>query len=438
MFELEVDVQPAAMIKVVGVGGAGGNAVNRMIASGLRGVEFHIANTDIQALTGSMAERKLQIGPNLTKGLGSGGDPMVGRRAAEEDEQAIADLLDGADMVFITAGMGGGTGTGAAPVVARVARQMGALTVAVVSRPFTFEGRRRGRQAEDGLSELRAEVDTLIVIPNERLLHVVGKDTPLTEAFAVADEVLLKATKGISDLVTVPGLVNLDFADVKSIMAAQGNALMGTGRAAGPDRAVQAAHQAVSSPLLEDVSVAGAQGVLLNITGGRDLTLHEVNEASNVVMEAAGEDANVIFGAVIDPTLDGEIVITVIATGFGPTDHRNRLDTAARLDRVGVRPAPVPAPLVNSIPGASSLRPATTAAQPAAAASTVATAASHGFGTPRPVERATPDESLAEVSLEQLKRPSMWRPGEKTLRKPTRIGDRDDIDMPAFMRKQRG
>src|SRR5687767_14091647 len=322
MFELEVDVQPAATIKVVGVGGAGGNAVNRMIASGLRGVEFQIANTDIQALAGSMAGRKLQIGPNLTKGLGSGGDPMVGRRAAEEDEQAIADLLEGADMVFITAGMGGGTGTGAAPLVARVARELGALTVAVVSRPFDFEGRRRGRQAEDGPNELRAEVDTLIVIPNQRLLHVVGKDTPLTDAFAVADEVLLKATKGISDLVTVPGLVNLDFADVKSIMVAQGNALMGTGRASGPERAMQAAHQAVSSPLLEDVSVAGAQGVLLNITGGRDLTLHEVNEASTVVMEAAGEEANVIFGAVIDPALDGEIVITVIATGFGRQDPR--------------------------------------------------------------------------------------------------------------------
>src|SRR4029079_11816541 len=282
-----------------------------------RGVEFMIANTDIQALTGSLATQKLQIGPMLTKGLGSGADQRVVRRAAEEDEQAVADLLEGADMVFITAGMGGGTGTGAAPVVARIARQMGALTVAVVSRPFEFEGRRRGRQAVDGLAELRAEVDTLITIPNQRLLHVVGKDTPLTDAFAVADEVLLKATKGISDLVTVPGLVNLDFADVKAIMAAQGNALMGTGRAAGPDRAALAAHQAVSSPMLEDVSVSGASGVLLNITGGRDLTLHEVNEASTVVMEAAGEDANVIFGAVIDPALDGEIVITVIATGFG-------------------------------------------------------------------------------------------------------------------------
>jgi len=420
MFELEVDVQPAAMIKVIGVGGAGGNAVNRMIASGLRGVEFLIANTDIQALTGSMAGRKLQIGPQLTKGLGSGGDPMVGRRAAEEDEQAIADLLGGADMVFITAGMGGGTGTGAAPVVARIARQMGALTVAVVSRPFDFEGRRRGRQAIDGLAELRAEVDTLIIIPNQRLLHVVGKDTPLTDAFAVADEVLLKATKGISDLVTVPGLVNLDFADVKSIMAAQGNALMGTGRAAGPDRAALAAHQAVSSPLLEDVSVSGASGVLLNITGGRDLTLHEVNEASTVVIEAAGEDANVIFGAVIDPALDGEIVITVIATGFGATptatgllgmNHERAVDRTGRerfssLQGAGFNHAPAPQTNTNQVADSS-------------------------------VGMLTLSGDDASASHEELKRPAEWRHKPTTIRRPTRFGgDHDNIDVPAFLRKQ--
>ncbi len=421
MFELETEIQPAAMIKVIGVGGAGGNAVNRMIASGLKGVEFLIANTDIQALTGSMAGRKLQIGPQLTKGLGSGGDPMVGRRAAEEDESAIADFLGGADMVFITAGMGGGTGTGAAPVVARIARQLGALTVAVVSRPFDFEGRRRGRQAIDGLAELRAEVDTLIVIPNQRLLHVVGKDTPLTDAFAVADEVLLKATKGISDLVTVPGLVNLDFADVKSIMAAQGNALMGTGRAAGPDRASLAAHQAVSSPLLEDVSVSGASGVLLNITGGRDLTLHEVNEASTVVIEAAGEDANVIFGAVIDPALDGEIVITVIATGFGATQAPTGLLGGGH-ERQAERP----------------VRPTTMSGI-------------HGGGfnhSPAPFRApvAEPEPSLATLTLsgedpmpshEELKRPAPWRRQNTTVRRPTGFGgDHDNIDVPAFLRKQ--
>ena len=329
-FELEIDSTVSARLKVIGVGGAGGNAVNRMIGAGLRGVEFIAANTDMQALNQSLAPCRIQMGPTATRGLGSGGDPTQGRRAAEEDEQLIADALAESDMVFITAGMGGGTGTGAAPVVARLAKQSGALTVAVVTKPFLFEGRRRMRQAEEGLSELRAEVDTLIVIPNERLLAVVDKGTPLTDAFSVCDEVLLKATKGISDLVTVPGLVNLDFADVKAVMSNRGNALMGTGRSSGPNRAVEAAQAAVSSPLLEDVSIAGAEGVLVNITGGRDLTLHEVNEASGVVVAAAGEDANVIFGAVIDPNLDGEIINTVVATGFGAAEPRLRLIDRAR------------------------------------------------------------------------------------------------------------
>jgi len=326
MFELEIDSNASAKLKVIGVGGAGGNAVNRMIGSGLRGVEFIAANTDVQALNQSLAPHRIQLGKTTTRGLGSGGNPEQGRRAAEEDEQTIADALSGSDMVFITAGMGGGTGTGAAPVVARLAKQSSALTVAVVTRPFTFEGRRRLRQADDGLAELRAEVDTLIVIPNERLLSVVDKETTLTDAFGVADEVLLKATKGISDLVTVPGLVNLDFADVKAVMSNRGNALMGTGRASGPGRAQEAAQAAVASPLLEDVSISGAEGVLVNITGGRDLTLHEVNEAANVVVTAAGEDANVIFGAVIDPNMDGELMITVIATGFGHEGQRARAE----------------------------------------------------------------------------------------------------------------
>jgi cell division protein FtsZ len=325
MFELEMDSTATAKLKVVGVGGAGGNAVNRMIGAGLRGVEFIAANTDVQALNQSLAPTRIQIGAGATRGLGSGGDPSQGRRAAEEDESAIGDSLSSSDMVFITAGMGGGTGTGAAPVVARLAKQTGALTVAVVTKPFSFEGRRRMRQADEGLSELRAEVDTLIVIPNERLLAVVDKATTLTDAFSVCDEVLLKATKGISDLVTVPGLVNLDFADVKAVMSNRGNALMGTGRATGANRAVEAAQAAVSSPLLEDVSISGAEGVLVNITGGRDLTLHEVNEAASVVVGAAGEEANVIFGSVIDPNLDGELVITVIATGFGHTEPRLKL-----------------------------------------------------------------------------------------------------------------
>jgi len=325
MFELEIDATATAKLKVVGVGGAGGNAVNRMIGAGLRGVDFITANTDVQALNQSLAPTRIQIGPATTRGLGSGGDPSTGRRAAEEDEQAIADVLTSSDMVFITAGMGGGTGTGAAPVVARLAKQTGALTVAVVTKPFTFEGRRRQRQADEGLEMLRAEVDTLIVIPNERLLAVVERTTSLTDAFSVADEVLLKATKGISDLVTIPGLVNLDFADVKAVMSNRGNALMGTGRGTGPSRATEAAQAAVSSPLLEDVSISGAEGVLVNITGGRDLTLHEVNEAASVVTAAAGEEANVIFGSVIDANMDGELLITVIATGFGHAEPRLKL-----------------------------------------------------------------------------------------------------------------
>jgi cell division protein FtsZ len=325
MFELDIDSTTTAKLKVVGVGGAGGNAVNRMIGAGLRGVEFISANTDVQALNQSLAPTRIQIGLNSTRGLGSGGDPSQGRRSAEEDEHTLSDALVDSDMVFITAGMGGGTGTGAAPVVARLAKATGALTVAVVTKPFTFEGRRRQRQAEEGLAELRAEVDTLIVIPNERLLAVVDRATSLTDAFSVCDEVLLKATKGISDLVTVPGLVNLDFADVKAVMSNRGNALMGTGRSSGDQRAIEAAQAAVSSPLLEDVSIAGAEGVLVNITGGRDLTLHEVSEAANVVVNAAGDEANVIFGAVIDPNLDGEMVITVIATGFGHVEGRLRV-----------------------------------------------------------------------------------------------------------------
>ena len=324
MFELEIDSTTSAKLKVIGVGGAGGNAINRMIGAGLRGVDFIAANTDVQALNQSLAPTRLQLGKVATRGLGSGGDPAQGKRAAEEDEQTLIDALTDSDMAFITAGMGGGTGTGGAPVVAALARQTGALTVAVVTKPFSFEGRRRMRQAEEGLAELRGEVDTLIIIPNERLLAVVDKSTSLTDAFGVADEVLLKATKGISDLVTVPGLVNLDFADVKSVMSSRGNALMGTGRASGPGRATEAAQAAVSSPLLEDVSIAGAEGVLVNITGGRDMTLFEVNEAASVVTNAAGEDANVIFGSVIDPNMDGDLMITVIATGFGRPDARPR------------------------------------------------------------------------------------------------------------------
>src|SRR5262245_58260944 len=317
MFEFERESENLARITVAGVGGAGGNAINRMIIEGLAGVEFLAINTDAQALKFSHAVQRIQVGVKLTKGLGSGGNPEIGKRALEEDEGLVIDSLKNSDMVFVTAGMGGGTGTGAAPIVACMARDLGALTVGIVSRPFEFEGRKRNAQAIEGLKALKEAVDTLIVIPNQKLLHVVGTDTPLTQAFRVADEVLLKATRGISDLITVPGLVNLDFADVKTIMSNMGDALMGTGVAEGPDRALLATQQAISSPLLDDVDITGARGVLVNITGGPSMTLHEVSEATSMVQKAVGEDANIIFGAVVDDSLRDELLVTVIATGFG-------------------------------------------------------------------------------------------------------------------------
>jgi cell division protein FtsZ len=306
-----------ARIKVIGVGGGGGNAVNRMIEAGIEGIEFMVANTDLQALKRSRAPIKIQLGSRLTKGLGAGANPRVGREAALEDTEKIIEVLEGADMVFVTTGLGGGTGTGAAPIVASLATELGALTVAVVTKPFHFEGRRRMQQAELGLDELRSCVDTVITIPNERLLHTVERGKSLGDSFGVADDILRQAVQGISDLITVPGLINLDFADVKSIMKGMGMALMGAGRANGEDRATEATQQAISSPLLEEATIQGAKGVLINITGGPDLTLYEVNTASTIIREAADEDANIIFGAVIDDNLRDEMKITVIATGFG-------------------------------------------------------------------------------------------------------------------------
>src|SRR5467141_2408235 len=306
-----------ARIKVIGVGGGGGNAVNRMIDSGIEGIEFVLANTDLQALKRSRASVKIQLGGRLTKGLGAGADPEVGRQAALEDTDKIIEVMEGADMVFVTTGLGGGTGTGGAPIVACRATELGALTVAVVTKPFHFEGRRRMQQAEQGLRELRECVDTVITIPNERLLHTVERGVSLSDSFRVADDVLRQAVQGISDLITVPGLINLDFADVKSIMQGMGMALMGAGHARGENRALEATQEAISSPLLEEASIQGARGVLINITGGRDLTLFEVNEASTIIREAADEDANIIFGAVIDENMRDEMKITVIATGFG-------------------------------------------------------------------------------------------------------------------------
>jgi cell division protein FtsZ len=305
-----------ARIKVIGVGGGGGNAVNRMIEAGIEGIEFLVANTDLQALKRSTAPIKIQLGGKLTKGLGAGADPGIGRNAALEDTEKIIEVLEGADMVFVTTGLGGGTGTGAAPIIASLATELNALTVAVVTKPFHFEGRRRMLQADEGLRELRECVDTVITIPNERLLHTVERGVSLADSFKVADDVLRQAVQGISDLITVPGLINLDFADVKSIMAGMGLALMGAGRASGEHRAMEATQQAISSPLLEEATIEGAKGVLINITGGPDLTLYEVNEASSIIREAADPDANIIFGAVIDDTMRDEMKITVIATGF--------------------------------------------------------------------------------------------------------------------------
>ena len=309
------DLAPAK-IKVIGVGGGGGNAVNRMIDAQLRGIEFIAANTDLQALRKCRAIHKLQLGPMLTKGLGAGGDPEVGRKSALEDTEKILELLYGADMVFLTAGLGGGTGTGALPIIASLAAEIGALTVAVVTKPFGFEGRRRMTQAERGVEELRGSVDTLITIPNERLLSFVERGTPLSEAFRIADDVLRQAVQGISDLITVPGEINVDFADVRTIMSGMGMALMGTGVAKGEHRALEAAQRAISSPLLEETSIEGAKGVLINISGGRDLTLHEVAEAARIIADAVDQDANIISGMVIDERMEDEMKVTVIATGF--------------------------------------------------------------------------------------------------------------------------
>jgi cell division protein FtsZ len=309
-------VRAGARIKVIGVGGGGSNAVNRMMQGGLTGVEFIVANTDQQALLNNAAPIKIQIGAQLTQGLGAGADPVVGREAALEDTDKILEVLTGADLVFVTTGLGGGTGTGAAPVIASLANQMGALTVAVVTKPFRFEGRKRHVQAEYGLNELADAVDTMIMIPNERLLSTIDRATSMSDAFARADDVLRQAIQGISDLILVPGLINLDFADVKTIMSRMGIAIMGTGVATGEDRARLAATAAVSSPLLEDNSMQGARGVIINVTGGPDLTLAEVSEASDIIYSAAHEEANIIFGAVVDPTMVGRVKITVIATGF--------------------------------------------------------------------------------------------------------------------------
>ncbi|GAB4261984.1 MAG: cell division protein FtsZ [Deferrisomatales bacterium] len=316
-FQLEDNHPFDARIKVIGVGGGGSNAVNTMISAGIEGVDFIVANTDAQALKASRAPAKVQLGAGLTRGLGAGADPETGRQAALEDTSAIADALTGADMVFVTAGMGGGTGTGASPIIARIARECGALTVGVVTKPFGFEGKRRMRQAREGIEELREAVDTLITIPNDRLLSIAGKNASLVDAFQMVDDVLKQAVKGISDLITTSGIINVDFADVRTVMGEKGLALMGTGVRSGDNRAVMAAQDAISSPLLDNVSIEGARGVLINVSGPSTMTLAEVTEAATLIQEVAHEDANIIFGQVIDDSLEDAVAVTVIATGFG-------------------------------------------------------------------------------------------------------------------------
>ena len=419
------DTGVAARIKVIGVGGGGGNAVNRMIDAQLRGVEFIAANTDLQALHKCRAPLKLQIGGLLTKGLGAGADPEVGRKAALEDTERILEMLEGADMVFLTAGLGGGTGTGAAPIIASLAAEIGALTVAVVTKPFGFEGRRRLQLAERGVEELRGAVDTLITIPNERLLNFVERGTPLTEAFRIADDVLRQAVQGISDLITIPGEINVDFADVRTIMTGMGMALMGTGVAKGEHRALEAAQRAISSPLLEETSIQGARGVLINISGGHDLTLHEVAEAARIISDAVDPDANIISGMVIEPGLEEAMKVTVIATGF---------DRA-----VADRPRGLAAAGVSGLAGHSSFAAA------AAAAAAGSAGAGAGAGPLRPAavaggapaaapQREEPELSPADVPFYR-KAIAHARPED-----PNGFGPNwsnvDDYDIPTVLRKQ--
>ena len=422
------EVCTGARIKVIGVGGGGSNAVNRMVQVGLDGVELVVANTDLQALKHSPAPIKLQIGSKLTKGLGAGADPNVGRQAALEDTEKIIQALDGADMIFVTTGLGGGTGTGAAPVIASLASELGALTVAVVTKPFKFEGKKRLMQAERGLEALRDCVDTIITIPNERLLAIIERTTSLTDAFSTADDVLRQAIQGISDLILVPGMINLDFADVKTIMAGMGLAMMGTGVAEGQDRALEAARRAISSPLLEGATVNGARGVIINVTGGPDLSLVEVSEASMIVHEAADEDANIIFGAVVDPALKGKVKITVIATGFGQpsaaasesaplavgSSAQTPVDMSTYAEQARIRPEPI-APVMPSLPSRLSIARRPTVEVPLVISGGAADQASAGSGLSMTLSSSSPD-GRPSVDLD--------------------LDSSSTFDVPAFLRRQ--
>ena len=410
MIELVDNPDPGARIKVIGAGGCGGNAVAHMIQAGVRNVDFVAVNTDAQALANSSVPVRLQIGENITRGRGTGGNPEIGRKAAMESEERLRDMLSEAEMVFVTAGMGGGTGTGSAPVIAKIARELGALTVGVVTKPFQFEGRKRAAQADHGLRELKAAVDTLITIPNQRLLSVASRNMSLREAFTKADDVLLQAVRGISELVTVHGLINLDFADVRSIMAEMGMAMMGASSASGENRAVEAAQRAISSPLLEDVSIKGARGLLINFTGGPDMSLYEVNEAASLIHEEAHEDANIILGAVIDDRLTDEIRVTVIATGFG------------ELERASISPKYSPSGTAVTTPiMASSTRPVDASElRPLSSSMPASHAASH-------VAPPTPSP--------QPIRPLPPLPQNRPVRKMGMIVDDSTLDIPAFKRR---
>src|SRR5712691_7870271 len=425
-----IENEPGARIKVIGAGGCGGNAINHMIASGLRNVDFVSVNTDSQALLNNTATSRLQIGQVLTRGRGTGGNPEIGRKAALEDEERLREVLAEAEMVFITAGMGGGTGSGSAPVIARFARESGALTVGVVTKPFQFEGRKRRGQADEGLRELKDAVDTLITIPNDRLLSVASRTTTLKEAFQKADDVLLQAVRGISELVTVHGLINLDFADVRSIMAEMCMAMMGAATASGENRAVEAAQRAISSPLLEDVSIKGARGLLINVTGGSDMALYEVNEAASLIQEEAHEDANIIFGAVIDEKISDEIRVTVIATGFGERDIRPAMSPIVRYSPSG---APITAP-VNAAP-TRPIDPIQSPIQPQIPLPPPIQPTQNQIFAGKPIRRLglIVDESTLDIPT--FKRRAGGDIG------PTRVGqteplDNDDkLEIPAFLRK---
>jgi cell division protein FtsZ len=445
MLQFESKMDGGANLKVVGVGGGGGNAVNTMIAAGLDGVDFIAVNTDTQALKANKATTKIQVGGQNTRGLGAGANPEVGRASALEDKERIAEALEGADMVFVTAGMGGGTGTGAAPIIADIAKSLGALTVGVVTKPFSFEGKRRRRQAEEGIIELKAAVDTLITIPNQRLLAIADQDTSLLDAFKKADEVLLYAVQGISDLIMTTGLINVDFADVRTIMSNQGMALMGTGRAVGPGRAVEAATQAINSPLLEEVSVEGAMGILINVTGGADLGLIEINEAACLIQEAAHEDANIIVGSVIDERMHDEIKLTVIATGFAH-HHEERIQrvapgmpavrrSGAQVPVTTTRPATVPSPSISGRRPAGMEAPPpppTAQAHPAPRPPQPARAEDRPLPVPAAAaRRADPD---TPAYLRSRERQQAQKPVQTSFSEPLPESE-EEYDIPTFLRK---